>query len=300
MPLVTHLRGARRAALLAAAAAGTLLSALAAPTTARAQRRSPAADSATAAPDDEPGRPLLTHRDLVAAGVLAAATAALLPADRQIAEQIRDPAPQRSAILRNGARTFNVLGDPGTVIIGVGAYGVGRLVRSEHLADLGLHTTEAVVLSGAVTAVAKGIAGRQRPYLDRTDSDRFAFGRGFTSGARSSFPSGHTTAAFAVASAVTEETRDWWPHAPLVVGPLLYGGAAMVGLARIYDDKHWASDVVLGAGVGTISGLSIVRYNHARPHNRVNRWLGVARAAASPAVAPERGGVALAWRVTTR
>ena len=66
----------------------------------------------------------------------------------------------------------------------------------------------------------------------------------------------------------------------------------------MYDAKHWASDVVLGAGVGTLSGLSVVRYNHARPHNRVNRWLGVARAAASPEVVPgPGGGVALAWRV---
>ena len=49
--------------------------------------------------------------------------------------------------------------------------------------------------------------------------------------------------------------------------------------------------------------LAVVRYNHDRPHNRVNRWLGVARAA-MPTVAPEPasggGGVALAWRVTTR
>ena len=251
----------------------------------------------------EPGRPLFTRRDVAAAGALAALTVALLPADRRIAEEFRDPGPQRSRLLRNGARTFDVLGDPGTVVIGVGAYGLGRLTRSEHLADLGLHTTEAVVLSGAVTALIKGVAGRQRPFLDRTDSDRFAFGRGFQSGARSSFPSGHTTAAFAVASAVTEETRAWWPRAPWVAAPLLYGGAAMVGLARVYDDKHWASDVVLGTGIGTLSGLAVVRYNHDRPHNRVNRWLGVARAA-MPTVAPEPasggGGVALAWRVTTR
>src|SRR5512132_649041 len=90
----------------------------------------------------EPGRPLFTRRDVAAAGALAALTVALLPADRRIAEEFRDPGPQRSRLLRNGARTFDVLGDPGTVVIGVGAYGLGRLARSEHLADLGLHTTE--------------------------------------------------------------------------------------------------------------------------------------------------------------
>jgi hypothetical protein len=300
---MTSLSIARRRFALAGAAAA-LVPALA--TSALAQDGSrTTADSAatTTAPPSaaEPGRPLFTRRDLVAAGALAAVTAALLPADRRLAEEFRDPGPQRSTFLRDGARAFNLLGDPGTVVIGVGAYGVGRLVHSEHLADLGLHTTEAVVLSGGITAVAKGLAGRRRPYLNEHDADAFALGRGFTSGARSSFPSGHTTAAFAVASAVTEETSDWWPHAPWVVGPLLYGGASLVGLARMYDDKHWASDVVIGAGIGTLSGLSVVRYNHARPHNRVNRWLGVARAAASPTVLPgTNGGLALAWRVTTR
>lgn len=258
-----------------------------------------AADSAAAR-----RHPLLTRRDLAALGALAVATAALFPADPQIAEEFRDPAPQRNALLRRGARAFDVVGDPGTVVIGAGAYALGRLARSDHLADLGLHATEALVLSGGTTALIKGLAGRQRPFLDRADADRFALGRGFASGDRASFPSGHTTAAFALASAATEETRHWWPHAPWVVGPLLYGGAAMVGLARIYDDRHWASDVVLGAGIGTISGLAVVRDNHDRPRNPVNRWLGVARAAVpSPSIAAATAGggdVALAWRLTTR
>ena len=248
------------------------------------------------------GRTLLTRRDVVAAGLLGAATVALLPADRRIAEEFRDPGPQRSTFLRDGAKTFNFLGDPGTLVLSAATFGVGRLVRSPHVTDLGLHTTEAIVLSGAVTGLLKGVLGRQRPYVGPGDADDFSFGRGFANGARASLPSGHATAAFATAAAVTEEVRHWWPRSPWVVGPVLYGGAAMVGLARMYDDKHWASDVVLGAGIGTISGLSVVRYNHARPHNRMDRWLGVASSSLLPAVAPAPGGggVGLAWSVTTR
>ena len=245
------------------------------------------------------GGTLLTRRDLVAAAALGAATLALLPADRGIAEEFRDPSPQRSTLLRDGAKTFNFLGDPGTLAISVATFGVGRLAHSPRLTDLGLHTTEAIVLSGAATGLLKGVIGRQRPFLDRNDSDVYGFGRGFGNGGRASLPSGHATAAFATAAAVTEETRHWWPNAPWIVGPVLYGGATLVGLARMYDDKHWASDVVLGAGIGTLSGLSIVRYNHERPHNRVDRWLGVASLV--PAVAPAPGGgVGLAWQVTTR
>ena len=241
---------------------------------------------------------LFTRRDHVAAGALGAATIALLPFDRPIAEAFRDPGPQHSGALRTGARVFNALGDPGTIVAGVVVFGVGRLARSERLTDLGLHTTEAIVLSGAATGLIKGVAGRARPFVDRTDADAFAFGGGFHSGDRASFPSGHATAAFATAAAVTEESRRWWPHAPWVVGPLLYAGAATVALARMYDDKHWASDVVLGAGIGTLSGLAVVRYNHARPRNRVDRWLGVASAV--PDVAPATHGVVFTWQAAGR
>jgi hypothetical protein len=41
----------------------------------------------------------------------------------------------------------------------------------------------------------------------------------------------------------------------------------------MYHNKHWASDVVLGAAVGTFSGLKVVRYSHNHPDNRVDKLL---------------------------
>jgi len=100
----------------------------------------------------------------------------------------------------------------------------------------------------------------------------FGFGRGFgKKGKYQSFPSGHTTAAFAVASAVTSESRRWWPRGVWVVAPVMYGGATLVGLSRMYHNKHWASDVALGAAIGTFSGLKVVRYSHAHRDNKVDR-----------------------------
>jgi membrane-associated phospholipid phosphatase len=256
---------------------------------------------AVGAPTDSSVRrgTLLTTRDVVAAGLIGAATVALLPVDQQIAEEFRDPSPQRSTLLHDGAKTFDFLGDPGALFLSVGAYGAGRLAHSPRLADIGLHTTEAIVVSGAVTGILKGAFGRQRPYVAGHDPHDFKFGRGYGNGAYASMPSGHTTAAFATAAALTEEARHWWPRSPWIVGPVLYGGAAMVGMARMYDDKHWASDVMLGAGVGTLSSLVIVRYVHSRPTNRVDRWLGVSSLVPSVAPGPGGGG-GLAWRVTTR
>jgi hypothetical protein len=59
----------------------------------------------------------------------------------------------------------------------------------------------------------------------------------------------------------------------------------------MYHDKHWASDVVLGAAVGTFSGLKVVRYAHAHPHNALDRV--ILRVQAMPA--PDGAGAALAF-----
>ena len=74
-------------------------------------------------------------------------------------------------------------------------------------------------------------------------------------------------------SSASNCARRTWPNAAPVITPLLYGGATAVGLARMYDSKHWASDVALGATIGTLSGIQVMRYNDAHPDNRLARWL---------------------------
>jgi membrane-associated phospholipid phosphatase len=148
----------------------------------------------------------------------------------------------------------------------------------------------------AVAVLLKGLAGRQRPYVKPRDSNSYKLFRGFgrADGYRS-FPSGHSTAAFAVAAAVTSETSRWWPHTRWIVGPALYGGAALAGVSRMYNNRHWASDVLVGAGIGTFAGLKVVRYQHSHPGNRVDRWL----LAGSLTPAPD-GGHALRWSLPPR
>jgi membrane-associated phospholipid phosphatase len=153
-------------------------------------------------------------------------------------------------------------------------YGIGRLTGWRDVADLGLHGTEAVVLSGATTALIKGLAGRARPYVSLdTNAHDFRFGRGFNRGGYQSFPSGHTSAAFAAASVVTSESQRWWPHQTWLVASAMYGGATLVGLSRMYNNAHWASDVVLGAAIGTFSGIKVVRYSHGHSNNVIDRTL---------------------------
>jgi membrane-associated phospholipid phosphatase len=217
---------------------------------------------------------LFTWRDGVLAAAFTATTVGMFPIDRSAARHLQDSTTQASRFLKNASRGVQYVADPGSLIIGVSMYGIGRVARWRDVADLGLHGTEAVVLSGAATAFIKGLAGRARPYVSLdTNAHDFRLARGFNRGGYQSFPSGHTSAAFAAASVVTSESQRWWPRQTWLVAPAMYGGATLVGLSRMYNNAHWASDVVLGAAIGTFSGIKVVRYSHGHSDNFVDRTL---------------------------
>ena len=233
-----------------------------------------AADSTMPAP----GSRLLTPRGAaLAAGALGLAAVGTMPFDARLADALRSPALQRSRVAGGVADAARVAGQPGVVIAAAVLYGTGRLGGHPRLTAIGLHAGEAIVLSGGVTGLIKVVAGRQRPFVNEDEPWHFALGQGRRT-ARTSFPSGHTTAAFAFAGAVSADLRRWYPGAGRVATPLLYAGATTVGLSRMYDDRHWASDVLLGAGIGAIVGTQVVAYARAHPHNRVERLLGAVTA----------------------
>src|SRR5439155_9427618 len=133
-----------------------------------------------------------------------------------------------------------------------------------------------------------------RPFVSSDTSPHdFKLGAGFGNGNRMSFPSGHTSTAFAAAAAVTGETSRWWPHSNWIIGPLMYGGATAVGLSRMYHNRHWASDVLLGAAIGTFSGRKIVQYAHGHPDNFLDRIM------LSTKIVPDgRGGVGVGTSIS--
>ena len=221
-----------------------------------------------------PTRSLFTWRDAALAGGFAALTVSMFPVDRRVALHLQDSTTQANRFFRNGSKSVQYIADPGAAIIGVSLFGIGRLAHWRSVADLGLHGTEAVAVSGALTALLKGVAGRARPYVsaDTTPND-FHFGRGFGHSSDQSFPSGHTTVAFAAAAVVTSESQHWSPRAVWFAAPVMYGGATLVGLSRMYNNAHWASDVALGAAIGTFSGIKVVRFSHVHAGNRIDRWL---------------------------
>lgn len=72
-----------------------------------------------------------------------------------------------------------------------------------------------------------------------------------------SFPSGHTAQAFAAATFLSEEYKDQFKWMPYVA----YGMASSVGLMRIANNRHYISDVLLGAGIGILS-MKVAYWTH--------------------------------------
>ena len=236
-----------------------------------------------------PDRQLFHRSDLYVAGAFAVATVALLPADHHLAELARDDDLVNSGTLKRLSTDVRFFGGPGPFIIGGTMYAVGRLGHLPRMAEIALHGTEAVVAGSVVAGVIKVVAGRERPYALNADPHDFNFGGGRRSDTTKSFPSGHATAAFSAAAAVVSETHDWWPQSTWYVAPLMYGGATAVGLSRMYDNQHWASDVVMGAAIGTFAGLKVVRFNHTHTGNKLDKWFLGTR------IVPTGNGTALAW-----
>lgn len=217
--------------------------------------------------------PLLVGKDAVLLGVFALGTVAVAPIDMRIANRLQDPGTQENRFLRTSATGFRLLGDPGSIVAGAGIYLIGRVDGQRRVQALGLHSIESIALADALGVGIKLLAGRQRPFVDVKAPDSFQLWRGFKGDEYRSFPSGHTITAFAFASTLTRETQFWWPHASFAIGTVFYGGAGLVGASRMYNNMHWASDVVAGAAIGTIVGLKVVKYTHSHPGNQIDSKL---------------------------
>lgn len=245
-------------------------------------------ESALAQADSIPRQPFFTWRDVAILEAFAIATVATAPLDTRFAQRLQNASVQENRSMRRFSTFVETVTDPGAVVIGTGMYAFGRIAKNHRAADLGLHGTEALLIGSQLGNLLKGVVGRARPYLNVNSPHDYQTFRGFSKGSDyRSFPSGHTIAAFAAASSVTSETKRWWPKSFWIIGPVMYGGAAAVGWSRMFNNKHWASDVITGAAIGTFAGLKVVTWHHMHPGNRIDRtFLG-------PTVGPSPDGGAL-------
>jgi membrane-associated phospholipid phosphatase len=239
-----------------------------APATPAAAQRS-ADSSRSVASDGEHFR----RRDALTLSALAIAAGIAYHNDRGIEIAFQRPGLQGNETALRTAAVFRVVGQPGVIVGSVSAYAFGRLARRPTVAAIGLRTTEAIIVTAALTSGAKYVVGRARPRTTPThDPYDFQLWRGGKAG-YTSMPSGHTSAAFATASALAVEWRAAAPGSARIGVPLLYTGATLVGLSRIYNDRHWGSDVMAAAALGTLTGSAVTRWGRAHPQHRLQRLL---------------------------
>jgi len=171
-------------------------------------------------------------------------TAALI--DKPLQDEMQRHAPNNNhAVLqveRLGAQ-YSVLVLGGFFLAGTVGDETASAVAQDGLAA-------SLIASGLIAPTIKLLVGRSRP---RNNSGTTHF-KPF-SDLNASFPSGHTTEAFALASVISEHYQQTW------VSYSTYGLASLVGLARSYHSAHFASDIVAGAALGTWVGQSVVEHN---------------------------------------
>ncbi len=257
--------GASAAALaLLVASRGALVSALlgllliAVPGVASAQREPSALGRAWSRTFD--------RSDAYILGGAAATSVLLIGVDRSISDRVRGSSLQDNGFVGGVMDVAGAAGDPGTILVSAGLWISGRISDDRTQKLVGLRAFEAVVISGALNGALKGIAGRARPDQSPTAPRDWRIGRGI--GDRSeyqSFASGHATAVFAFASAVDAEWARLSPKRPRWVVPALYGLASLTAVSRVYHDRHWASDVVMGSAIGFVGGRAVVRWHADRP-----------------------------------
>jgi membrane-associated phospholipid phosphatase len=137
---------------------------------------------------------------------------------------------------------FRAMGNGAAMaLVSGGTFLAGLATGDEDLTRTGERLLATMALAAGAVNVTKFVFGRSRPY---EGEGALSFHPG-TPG--SSFYSGHTTMAFAMAAALSEEID----HTAATV--ILYSAASLAGYSRMHDDQHWLSDVVAGAALGIAS-----------------------------------------------
>jgi hypothetical protein len=126
---------------------------------------------------------------------------------------------------------------PEQLALSIGTYAFGRLFDEPKVSHLGMDLLRAQAVTEMLVEPLKLAIDRRRP--DGSDHQ--------------SFPSGHAAVTFA-AAAVIERHLGWKNSA------LAYVIASYVAASRLHDNRHYLSDVVFGAAVGSIAGLTVTKH----------------------------------------
>jgi len=173
-------------------------------------------------------------QNLYLAGIGGGLAAVVHPVDQTFNARLRSNYDEVNAAFAPGKYVGNT---PEQVALSLGTYAYGRLFDQPKTSHVGMDLLQAQILTELLVQPIKFATRRQRP--DGSD--------------RQSFPSGHAAITFAGAT-VIERHLGWRKSL------LGYGIASYVAASRLHDNRHYLSDVVFGAAVGSIAGRTVVHH----------------------------------------
>jgi len=132
-----------------------------------------------------------------------------------------------------------------------GIYIYGWAAKDNRAKQIAMGGAQVFIMTGLTTQIIKHLTHRHRPNQDVPPNPRLWEGP-FTGWDYTSFPSGHTSTAFALASFISSVYRD-----KIWVGILSYAVATGVAWSRVYDNNHWPTDVLIGAALGFAIGKTV-------------------------------------------
>jgi len=236
--------------------------------------------------------------DIAWTGAFTLASYGLSRFDPTIAKYFQEPSRQRNGPMRRLAQGFTHVQETTLTIGGLVTYGIARLAKAPAVETTALHATESIVAASLTSQLIRGPLGRARP-KDATpifeDQYEFHWFNGFRHFQYRAFPSIHSSSGFAAAAAVVAEVHRRSPASTLYVAPIAYLIAAGPGYSRMYLGQHWASDILMGAFIGTFYGQRVVDYAHAHPDNRVDRLFLGRGLTSGTSILPARGRVTVTF-----
>lgn len=167
----------------------------------------------------------------------------------------------RNKISDNLAPIGYVYGSPlYTIPAALLCYVTGAATDNLWIRETGLMLTETLLVIGIVQIPTRIIMGRSRPYVEEGNIS-FKLLDGVAQD-RASFISGHAAIAFGISNILSHKIDN--PYA--TVG--LFALASLTPLSRLYDDKHWFSDIFIGTALGICVSNSIINlHNNSEQNN---------------------------------
>jgi membrane-associated phospholipid phosphatase len=201
-------------------------------------------------------------KDFIVPVAAATGTALLIHYDEEIDHHVK-PLKSKSRALSEISDQYTELGDYYGYLLLAGIGGYSMAAHNYRLFRATLMASQAGLSAGLWIRVGKLLTSRMRPEAVYTDQEfhsdhwfgpfaQFGSQRGIA--AFDAFPSGHTGFAFAVATAFSKEYSDI-----KAVPVILYSAAGLVGISRLVEHAHWASDVFLGGIIGYLCGNQVYK-----------------------------------------